>query len=107
MAYAIDPELAPMVAALPETDFSDVAAARRTIDALVAPTLGSADVSGLRIDERLIPGPDGHEVPVRTYVPEERATERPAVLHIHGGGFAVGSVDSEHAGSAQVARELG
>ncbi len=31
----------------------------------------------------------------------------PAVLYIHGGGFFVGSIDSEHMGSAALARELG
>ena len=31
----------------------------------------------------------------------------PAILYIHGGGFFVGSIDTEHTGSASLARELG
>jgi len=45
---------------------------------------------------------------VRVYVPHERAaTPTPAILYIHGGGFFVGSIDTEHGGAAGLAKELG
>jgi acetyl esterase len=68
------------------------------------------DTSGLDIDDRLIPGPEGApDVAVRVYAPSDRdrATPVPGVLHIHGGGFFGGSVDLEHGGSVKTARELG
>lgn len=42
------------------------------------------------VQRRLIPGPGGHQVPI--YVINARRGEtRPAVLHMHGGGFVAGS----------------
>jgi acetyl esterase/lipase len=67
------------------------------------------DVSTLDVTDRQIPGPEGApDVTVRVYVPHERAASpTPAILYIHGGGFFVGSIDTEHGGSAALARELG
>jgi acetyl esterase/lipase len=105
VSYRFDPELAPAVPTLPVTDFDDVVAARKMMDDLVGAMNAGVDVSRLAVEDRMIPGPgQGVEVPVRVYQPSERAGLLPAVLHIHGGGFAVGSIDSEHASSAQTAR---
>jgi acetyl esterase/lipase len=47
-------------------------------------------------------------VKVRIYTPAERAAQpSAALLYIHGGGFVVGSIDTEHASSAMLARKLG
>jgi acetyl esterase/lipase len=109
MSYDVDPELAPALAFLPATDFSDVAAARRMIEELVAPSLAAVDLSGLTVEDRLIDSPDSPEgsVRVRLYVPDRIDRPAPAVLQIHGGGFAVGSIDTEHGGAAAVARQVG
>jgi acetyl esterase len=105
VSYRFDPELAAAVPSLPVTDFDDVVAARKMMDDLVGPMNAGVDVSDLIVDNRTIPGPtDDVEVPVRVYRPRHRAGPIPAVLHIHGGGFTVGNVDSEHASSAQTAR---
>jgi acetyl esterase len=108
VSYSYDADLVSAIPMLPVADFSDVAAARKGIIEMLGPINAEVDVGGLIIEDRVIPGPeDGIAVPVRVYTPEERAGLVPGVLHIHGGGFAVGNVDTEHGISAQVARGVG
>jgi acetyl esterase/lipase len=108
-AYAFDPELAEMAAAValspPSTD--PVAARERTAEMLAAMGV-DLDVSDLDIADRAVPGPPGDpDVTVRVYSPKSRAAVVPAILYIHGGGFVVGSIETEHAGAARLAQELG
>jgi acetyl esterase/lipase len=107
--YGFDPELAEMAALVAGRGAPTDAVAARVESAAMFSTLPEPDVSGLDIENREIPGPEGDPpVPVRVYVPHERAdTPTPAILYIHGGGFFVGSIDTEHGGSATLARELG
>jgi acetyl esterase/lipase len=106
--YAFDPELSEFAALTVQPAPTDAAAARERsreyLDALSA----NVDVSTLTVEDRTIPGSEGGpEVTVRVYAPREPSGPVPAVLYIHGGGFFVGSIDSEHGGSASLARELG
>ena len=109
MTYAYDRELAPLVALLPHTGgLDDVPAARAAIDDLIAKSGMVADLSGLDVDDRAIPGPAGSpDVVVRVYRPQGATAARPGVLWIHGGGFCVGSIESEHVGAAALAKALG
>ena len=110
MSYAFDPELLPLVEMLPASDFGDVASSRAGLAALIAPMNAGVDTSGLVIEDREVPGPEGAPpVPVRVYAPAAAAPAggRPALLDIHGGGFVVGDIDMEHGFAASVARELG
>ena len=109
MTYAFDPELAPFVEMLPASDMTDVHAARASLAAILAPMNAEVDQSGLRIEDRTIRGPDGAPpVVVRVYSPDSAAPVegRPALLDIHGGGFAVGDIDMEHGFAAGTARAL-
>jgi acetyl esterase/lipase len=108
MPHAFDPELAAIVELLPIGDFSDVAAAREQIHTLIAPMNEGVDTSGVTVRDTSVTTDDG-TVAVRTYTPDAPppAGGRPALLDIHGGGFAVGSIEMEHAFATQVARELG
>ena len=105
MPYAFDPELVPFLDALPvPAGTDDFTAARAFLDQYVQQALAMADESGLTItDEVVAADPD---VPVRRYVPQEKASDA-GVLYIHGGGFTVGSIDMEHAQACAVAREVG
>jgi acetyl esterase/lipase len=104
--YAFDPELAAAVATLPKTDHEDVAAVRAQLDEMLK-ALPAPDTSGLRIENRRVPGPQGHpEIGLRIYRPERPAT-RATVYDIHGGGFIAGSPDLDHMVNVRLARELG
>jgi len=109
MTYNFDPEFTDIIAALPQMPFDDPVAARAGIEALSAAMNASVDLTGVQVDERDIPGPQqAPAVKVRIYTPAERAAQpSAALLYIHGGGFVVGSIDTEHASSAMLARKLG
>jgi acetyl esterase len=48
----------------------------------------------LRAEDRVVDGPAG-SIPIRVYwPPDDDETEPPIVVFIHGGGFAVGDLDS-------------
>jgi len=108
---AYDPELAPVVPTLPvESDWSDMAAARAQMAAMIAAVPQPEDAErGVVWEDRTVPGPPGDpEVPVRVYRPESATPgEHPAVLHIHGGGFCVGSIETEHLGALASSRATG
>ena len=62
----------------------------------------------VRWDDRTVPGRAGDpEVRVRVYTPDGPAGQRPGVLYIHGGGFCVGSVATEHEGALRTCSDLG
>jgi acetyl esterase/lipase len=108
VTYAIDPELAEFVATLPVRDWDDPVEARTAMDGLIAMLNAEADTTGVRIEDRLVPGPPGApEVAVRVYAPADRKAAVPGLLDIHGGGFVMGSIDMEHAGAARFVRSLG
>lgn len=80
---AIEAETRGRLAAL-ETDVDDVRAARAE---LARATEGTGPAVALQ-EDRVIPGPGG-EVPVRVFIPEGEPAG--AYLHIHGGGWVLGS----------------
>ena len=81
-----------------------MAAARAGITDLVTPLNEGVDTTGVAISDHDIPTEEG-SVAVRVYAPAASdGPPRPALLDIHGGGFAVGSIEMEHAFATQVAR---
>ena len=106
MAYDFDPELAVIVPQLPSTTLDDIDAARAWIAGFAA-SAPVPDETGLDITNREVPGHDGDpDVAVRVFRPSGVEGALPTILHIHGGGFVLGSVDGEHASSILLAREL-
>ena len=98
----LDPELAPVLALLPDLTRSldDVPAAR----ALLASLIPTGPVPG---EEQLdIADERAQGVPVRVYRPRTATGLRPGLLYLHGGGFCLGSVESEHGGAVQLALAL-
>jgi len=87
---------------------TDAVKAREESNAMFS-MMPAPDESGVAIQNREIPGPAGDPpVPVRIYAPEQRSgAATPGILYIHGGGFFVGSIDTEHAAGINLARELG
>lgn len=108
MSHAYDPELAPLVPLLPTGTFDDIPAARAGFAELVGPLNEHVDTTGLAVTDVEVPS-DAGPLPVRVYAPAAPApgAGRPALLSIHGGGFAIGSIEMEHAFATVVARDLG
>lgn len=110
MGYNYDPELAAALEFLPEggLDLQDLPATRLGFMAMIEPMNAELDYSGVQMDNRDIPGPDGAPpVPVRIYSPEGLAATVPGILHLHGGGFVLGNLDSEMGSCLNLCRELG
>jgi acetyl esterase len=105
----IDPELQGIVELMPVFDLSDPVAARASFEEILATIVTEIPgVETLEIEDRLVPGWEGDpEVTVRIYRPRQAAGPGPGILMIHGGGFMIGSVDSEHAGGAMLAIAVG
>ena len=110
----IDPELVVALDFIPVIDLHDPVAARAAFEKVLAAIRTTApEEELLDIDDRLVPGLEGEpEVAVRVYRPKsqpggEVGVPRPGVLHIHGGGFIVGSVEAEHLGAVMTAVNTG
>ncbi len=101
-----DPEIAPIIPAVPVVaDWSDMPVARAEMEEMIRGMIAQQPApQGVSFDDRDIPGPaDSPDVPVRIYRPDAAAGPLPGVLYIHGGGFCVGNLETEHMGAAQMA----
>lgn len=108
-AHLVAPELAPFLAYFPDLDFSQgMAALRGGFGERVRPEL-PAELAAVACEERLIPGAPGEpDVRILHYSPPEAsAAPRPAVLHIHGGGYVLGDPEINDAANRAWALNLG
>jgi triacylglycerol lipase len=93
--HLVAPELTAGLDVLPDTDFSQGPEVYRAgFDTRQIPPMPP----GLEVvarEDRMVPGPDGApDVRVLVYSPPGQARgPRPAVLHIHGGGYVIGAAD--------------
>jgi acetyl esterase len=93
----MDPELEAFIPLLPRTDLTDPVAHRKIYTEL-AVARQAPDTTGLEIEDRTVPAdPD---VPVRVYRPLQA---QGAVIWLHGGGWVVGGLDTEHLWAAPMA----
>ncbi|MFF3068944.1 alpha/beta hydrolase [Kitasatospora sp. NPDC057904] len=101
----MDPELEAFVPFFPDLDLNDPASARESLAAL-AGGVPAADVPGMVIEDRTVPADPktGPGVPVRVYRPR---AARGAVIWLHGGGFVMGGLDTEHPWAARIAADSG
>ena len=110
MEYFFDPEISMMMRELPEgtleLDFSDPTTCRSTLETFAGAM--EMDFSGIQVKNEFVESePDGHKVPVRIYTPEKRKEKSSGLIHVHGGGFVIGSLDSEQATCIKLCKELG
>ncbi|MBB5959807.1 acetyl esterase/lipase [Saccharothrix tamanrassetensis] len=97
----MDPELEAFLPLFPRAELSDPVAARTKFAELAA-AVPAPDTSGMEIEDRTVPAePD---VPVRIYRPHRA---QGAVVWLHGGGFVMGTVDTEHPWAARIAESSG
>jgi acetyl esterase len=110
MSYNYDPELASLLEFLPDVSLgiSEPVKARAGFLELVAQLNADIDQRGVTIHNRSIPGPAcAPDVAIRIYSPEGLEQAVPAILHIHGGGFVIGDLDSELGSCVALCRHLG
>ena len=107
--YAIDPELVPWLAMVPEMDFADVVAGRDRLSQLIALMPAREVPDDVETRNATIPGRDGAPgVPIRIYTPTATTSSpRAGYLHIHGGGFVIGDLDMSEQAPAEIARDAG
>lgn len=101
MTDPVDPELAPALPLLSPVDVTDVDAVRATVAEAVE-RRAEPDTSGVDVTDHALPG----GAALRVYRPHRPAAPA-AVLDVHGGGFVVGDVESDHVRNVDLARELG
>ncbi|CAL9347194.1 alpha/beta hydrolase [Streptomyces sp. enrichment culture] len=97
----MDPELEAFVPLFPPADLTDPVAARRGLAALAA-AVPAPDLGDMEVEDRTVPADPA--VPVRVYRPRGA---RGAVVWLHGGGFVMGDVDTEHPWAARIAQSSG
>lgn len=108
MTYSYDPQFAGFVATLPIIDFSRLDEARAFFGQMTESIKAAVDTSAVDIAEHFIPGPAGApQVRVLVYVPKSKTGITPVLLHIHSGGFVLGSVEMIHGESVRLAMALG
>jgi acetyl esterase len=97
----MNPELEAFIPLFPPADLTDPVAARRNLAELAA-AAPAPDTAGMEIEDRMVPAdPD---VPVRIYRPHRA---HGAIVWLHGGGFVMGDLDTEHPWAARVAAGSG
>jgi acetyl esterase len=97
----LDPQLEAFLPLLPKEDLSDPVAGRKDSmeRAAARPPLDTGD---MEIEDRTVPAdPD---VEVRVYRPRDA---QGAVVWLHGGGYVVGNLDTEHPWCARIAEGSG
>lgn len=105
----VAPELAPALEFFPDLDFSQgLAAYRGAFDARLLPPL-PAELEAVAVEERFLPGAvEAPDVRVLHYTPPGMASgPRPALLHIHGGGYVLGTPEINDAANRMTALALG
>jgi acetyl esterase/lipase len=102
----VDPELLPLLDSMPAMDFSG--GILPAIRSMPVPFVGYADYAGTtRLERRVIPGPNGApSVEIFIYSPNVRDGLVPGILHIHGGGYVSGTVQSQEVQHRAFAAEL-
>jgi acetyl esterase len=97
----LDPELEPFLGSFPPASLTDPAIAREQLAALAAAT-PPPDTMGMEIEDRVVPGhPSVH---VRIYRPRQA---HGAVVWLHGGGFVMGDLETEHPWAVRIAETSG
>jgi acetyl esterase/lipase len=93
----VDPELEAFIPLFPPADLTDPVTARKNLAELAA-AAPAPDTVDMEIEDRSVPAdPD---VPVRIYRPRRA---QGAIVWLHGGGFVMGDLETEHPWAVRVA----
>ena len=93
----MDPELEAFIPLFPPADLADPITARKNLAALAA-SVPALDTADMQIEDRTVPADPG--VAVRIYRPDQA---QGAIVWLHGGGFVMGDLDTEHPAATRLA----
>lgn len=104
----VAPELAPALEFFPDLDFSQgMSGFRGAFADRQRPPL-PPELEAVIVEERFLPGAAGApDVRVLHYTPPQAAAPRPALLHIHGGGYVLGTPEIGDVANRAFALSLG
>jgi triacylglycerol lipase len=107
--HLVDPELASVLDLIPSMNFSQEALASiRAAMAELAGAMPSPEGLPVSVETITVPGPDGAPpVRVLAYRPTNVEGPRSAVIHMHGGGYVLGTPDMMDADNRELAVDLG
>ncbi|HEV8163832.1 MAG TPA: alpha/beta hydrolase [Actinomycetota bacterium] len=97
----MDPELEAFIPLFPPANLTDPVTERKNLAALAA-ALPAPDTTGMEIEDRTVPA--DQDVAVRIYRPHQA---QGAIVWLHGGGFVMGDLDTEHPWAARLADGTG
>lgn len=103
--YALDPELLVAASDLLRIRYDDLPATRAEQLSRIR-AAGRVPLRGVSVREHAVTSSDGVQVALRLYLPERRRS-RGVVYQLHGGGFILGSLETNHRRNAELAVELG
>jgi acetyl esterase/lipase len=104
--HLVDPDLLPGLEKLPSFTFTaEMLPLVRQQMAEFGSAAPGPPIAGVSSEERSVAGADGHAVTVLIHRPDNLPTDAPAVLHIHGGGYVLGSAAMSAEGTRRLALE--
>jgi acetyl esterase/lipase len=107
MAFDLDSELVPWTTRVPKLDLNDVATVRETERQVLSEFPPYEPGRQLSVTDISVPGPrNAPDVPVRIYAPTDRGEVLPALLYLHAGGYAFGSLATVHHSARAIADRL-
>ncbi len=109
--HLVDESLLGFLETMPSFDFKveELPAIRQGMLQMVMERVNTAPrLPTVEYGERRVPGPKGApDVRVLTYTPKDGKKKRPAYLHIHGGGYVLGSPEISNPKCVAIADTLG
>jgi acetyl esterase/lipase len=108
--HLVDPELVGGLEYMPAFDLSIemLPTMRGMMMEMLKQQIAAAPPSDVTVEERHIPGPGGApDVRILIYTPPNPTGPMPGYLHIHGGGYIMGSPEMMDAQNKAAAREIG
>lgn len=106
MSFDLHPEMEPLVKARAALPVGRNLAEDRANWSAYARANAVPPPAGMAVEDRTIPGKDGHPVPIRVYAPEG-AGPKAGLLYFHGGGFIKGDCDTSDTNGWGLAVETG
>jgi triacylglycerol lipase len=107
--HLVDPEIVPLIEQLPAIvlDHAGLEAARAMLLEMGRANQPPPNPEVV-VERRSLPGPSGApEVSTLISSPKAKGGKRPAILHIHGGGYVLGAADGNLATDSVYAAQLG